>query len=193
MRDPIARFRELLDAAVAFDRARLIEPTAFVLATVADGQPSARVLLLKGVDDAGFTFFTNYESRKGRELLAHPRAAMCFHWPPLEWQVRVEGAVAPVPPDESDAYFASRPRGSQLGAWASIQSRPIAHEGDLERRLAEMEARFANGPVPRPPHWGGFRLVPARIEFWRNRESRLHDRDEYLRDGDSWRVTRLYP
>ena len=193
MRDPIARFRELLDAAVAFDRARLIEPTAFVLATVADGQPSARVLLLKGVDDAGFTFFTNYESRKGRELLAHPRAAMCFHWQPLEWQVRVEGAVAPVPPDESDAYFASRPRGSQLGAWASIQSRPIAHEGDLERRLAEMEARFAGGPVPRPPHWGGFRLVPARIEFWRNRESRLHDREEYVRDGARWRVARLYP
>jgi pyridoxamine 5'-phosphate oxidase len=194
MRDPIARFRELLDAAVAFDRARLIEPTAFVLATVAHGQPSARVLLLKGVDDAGFTFFTNYESRKGRELLAHPRAAMCFHWPPLEWQVRVEGPVAPVPPDESDAYFASRPRGSQLGAWASIQSRPIAHEGDLERRLAETEVRFAGGPVPRPPHWGGFRLVPARIEFWKNRESRLHDRDEYVRDsGGGWKVVRLYP
>ena len=191
--DPIARFRELLDAAVALDRALLLEPTAFVLATVADGQPSARVLLLKSADERGFTFFTNYESRKGRELIAHPRAAMCFHWQHLEFQVRIEGAVAQVPPDESDAYFASRPRGSQLGAWASLQSQPIAREGDLERRLAETEARFAGGPVPRPPRWGGFRLTPERIEFWRNRESRLHDREVYVRDEGEWRVERLYP
>ena len=193
MRDPIDRFRELLAAAVALDRALLPEPTAFVLATVADGRPAARVLLLKSADERGFTFFTNYESRKGRELIAHPRAAMCFHWQHLEHQVRIEGAVAPVPPAESDAYFASRPRGSQLGAWASLQSRPIEHAGDLERRVAEMEHRFAGGPVPRPPHWGGFRLTPERVEFWRNRESRLHDRDVYVREGAGWGVERLYP
>ena len=191
--DPISRFRELLDAAVALDRALLPEPTAFVLATVADGQPAARVLLLKGVDEQGFTFFTNYESRKGRELIAHPRAAMCFHWQHLEHQVRIEGGVTQVSPDESDAYFASRARGSQIGAWASIQSRPIDRDGDLERRVAEMEQRFADGPVPRPPHWGGFRLTPERIEFWRNRQSRLHDREVHTRDGSGWRVERLYP
>ena len=191
--DPISRFRALLDAAVAIDRAVLPEPTAFVLATVADGQPSARVLLLKGADDEGFTFFTNYESRKGRELIAQPRAAMCFHWQLLETQVRIEGSITMVEPHESDAYFASRARGSQIGAWASLQSRPIEHAGDLERRVAETEARFAGRQVPRPPHWGGFRLTPQRIEFWKNRESRLHDRDVYERADGEWSSRTLYP
>src|SRR5918997_1905726 len=146
--DPILRFQSLLATAQAVERALLPEPTAFALATVGpEGRPSARVLLLKEVDARGFVFYTNLESRKGRELLAHPRAAMCFHWQPLEQQVRVEGPVAPVSPEEADAYFATRPRGSQLGAWASPQSRPIDAPGDLERRLEEVERRVAGGPA----------------------------------------------
>lgn len=194
MQDPIARFRALLADARAVDPRVLPEPTAFALGTVgADGQPSVRILLLKDVDERGFVFYTNREGRKGRELLAHPQAAMCFHWQPLEVQVRVEGRAEPVADAESDAYFASRPRGSQLGAWASQQSRPIDPPGELERRLADFERRFGSGPVPRPPHWGGFRLVPQRIEFWRNQPSRLHERHLYERDGEGWRVTVLYP
>src|SRR5215211_619544 len=178
--EPFLRFQELLEQARAVGAAVLPEPTAFALGTVgADGQPSVRILLLKAVDERGFVFYTNHESRKGTELLAHPRAAMCFHWQPLEQQVRVEGPVAPVAPAEADAYFATRARGSQLGAWASLQSRPIETPGDLERRIEETERRFEGGPVPRPPHWSGFRLTPQRIEFWRNRPSRLHDRRLY--------------
>lgn len=192
--DPVARFRILLAAAQAVDRGQLPEPTAFALATVsADGQPSVRMLLLKGVDDGGFTFFTNLESRKGRELRAGARAAMCFHWPPLELQVRVEGAVAPVTDADADAYFASRPRGSQIGAWASEQSRPIAQPGDLERRVRAVESRFAGSEVTRPPHWSGFRLEPERIEFWKGMPSRLHERHLYERDGHGWRRSVLYP
>src|SRR3954462_4813759 len=135
------------------------------LATVENrDQPSVRIVLMKGFDERGFVFYTNYEGRKGTELLAHPKAAMCFHWQPLERQVRVEGAAHPVTSEEADAYFASRARGSQIGAWASLQSRAIATPGDLGARVAEMEARFAGKPVPRPPHWSGFRLVPHRIE-----------------------------
>jgi pyridoxamine 5'-phosphate oxidase len=192
--EPFGRFDQLLAAAKGLGTALLPEPTAFTLATVgADGQPSARIVLLKGVDARGFVFYTNHESRKGRELLAHPPAAMVFHWQPLERQVRVEGLARQVSPEEADAYFASRARGSQIGAWASRQSQPIAMPGDLEARVEEMEARFAHKPVPRPPHWSGFRIVPSRIEFWQNMPSRLHQRDLYHREADGWRVERLYP
>lgn len=194
MEDPIRRFEALLARATAIGPALLPEPTAMALGTVGDdGQPAVRIVLLKAVDDRGFVFYTNLDGRKGRELREHPRAALCFHWQQLEVQVRVEGGVVQVSDDEADAYFASRPRGSQLGAWASLQSEEIAAPGDLERRLAEAEARFAGGAVPRPPHWSGFRVVPSRIEFWHNQPSRLHLRHRYDRDGEGWRTTTLYP
>jgi pyridoxamine 5'-phosphate oxidase len=193
-RDPIERFMEVFELAKALPRELLPEPTAFALGTVSDtGQPSVRIVLLKHVDQRGFVFYTNFESRKGRELLASRRAALCFHWQQLELQVRVEGIARPVSDEEADAYFASRARGSQLGAWASIQSRPMSSPGDLDERLREMERRFDGGPVPRPPHWSGFRVVPERIEFWRNMPSRLHVRHLYTRDDGGWRVEQLYP
>ena len=192
--DPIARFNALLAEARAVDRVRLPEPTAFALGTVgADGQPSVRILLIKHVDDRGFVFYTNFESRKGRELSATGKAALCFHWQPLEVQVRVEGPVTRVSDAEADAYCASRARGSQVGAWASLQSRPIDPPGELERRVAEFEKKFAGREVPRPPHWGGWRLAPNAIEFWKNMPSRLHVRHKYLREGSGWRVETLYP
>jgi pyridoxamine 5'-phosphate oxidase len=192
--DPIARFVALFEEAKRLPRATLPEPTAFALATADErGAPSVRILLLKQVDANGFVFYTNHESRKGRELLATRRAALCFHWQPMEIQVRVEGSAAPVTSEEADAYFATRAHGSQIGAWASRQSRTIEHPGDLEARVAEMETRFAGGPVPRPPQWSGFRVTPERIEFWKGRPDRLHVRDAYERVGDEWRVSRLYP
>lgn len=192
--DPIARFQLLFERARRLPREQLPEPTAFALGTVdATGQPSVRILLLKDVDERGFVFYTNVESRKGRDLLDSPRAAMCFHWQLLEEQVRVEGRAEPVSDDEADAYFASRARGSQIGAWASIQSRPMQSASDLDARVAEMEKRFAGGPVPRPSHWSGFRVVPERIEFWKNMPSRLHVRNLYVRSGDGWTVQLLYP
>lgn len=192
--DPIARFEALLADAVALDRALLPEPTAMTLATVgSDGRPAARIVLLKSVGPDGFVFYTNLRSRKGRELAGNANAALCFHWQPLEHQVRVEGTVSQVPDAEADAYFATRPRISQLGAWASDQSEPLEAYEQLEQRLHDVDARFAHGAVPRPPHWSGFRLVPNAIEFWRNRPFRLHERERFERHGDAWRMVRLYP
>jgi pyridoxamine 5'-phosphate oxidase len=190
--DPLRQFRLWLDQALA---AGVHEPTAMVLATATpDGRPSARVVLLKGLDEHGFTFFTNYSSRKGQELTVNPRAALTFFWPQLERQVRVEGAVAAVTSAESDDYHRSRPRDSQLGAWTSEQSEVIASRSVLEDRLAGLRSRFGSGDVPRPPYWGGYRLVPESVEFWQGRPARLHDRLFYLRTppGD-WQRVRLAP
>lgn len=194
IRDPIALFNELLAQAQALPREQIPEPTAFALGTAAaNGQPSIRMMLLKHVDRDGFVFYTNLESRKAQELTVNRLATMNFFWPQLERQVRVEGRVTPVAPEEADAYFATRPRGSQVGAWASRQSRPMDHDEDLEARVAEFEKRFEGREVPRPPNWSGFRLDPVTIEIWRGRPSRLHDRELYTRDGHGWRVQRLYP
>jgi pyridoxamine 5'-phosphate oxidase len=175
-------------------RAEPNDPEAMTLATVApDGSPSLRVLLLKGVDPAGFVFFTNLESRKAAELAANPEAAMCFHWKSLRRQVRIEGRVEPVATAEADAYFASRAHGSQIGAWASLQSRPLDARATLERRVAEFTARYPEGAVPRPPHWSGFRLVPGRIEFWRDMPYRLHERLRFTRAAAGWTTEWHYP
>jgi pyridoxamine 5'-phosphate oxidase len=189
-RDPIAEFQDL------FARAGAREPdaTAMALATAdATGAPSVRMVLLKAVDGSGFVFFTNYESRKAAELVANSRAALCFYWPTIGVQVRVEGAVERVTAAESEAYFESRPRESQLGAWASRQSRPLASAEALREAFARTGARFAGKPVPRPPEWGGFRVRPQRIEFWHAGEHRLHDRVLYTRAGEGWTVERLFP
>jgi pyridoxamine 5'-phosphate oxidase len=189
--DPFAEF----DAAVARAGARGIDITPMTLATAdASGRPSARVVLLRGADRRGFVFHTNYDSRKGRELEANPFAALCFHWPELEEQIRIEGAAARLTADESDAYFAGRPRGHQLGAWASSQSRPLSGREELERRYEETEARFTDRPVSRPPNWGGFRITPVRLEFWKGRADRLHDRVVYTPlDGARWQHALLFP
>jgi pyridoxamine 5'-phosphate oxidase len=180
--DPIAEFRALFARVSATAAAVGADPTAMTLATAdPNGAPSSRVVLLKGVDERGFSFFTNYESRKGRELAENPRAALCWHWPWAEIQVRAEGAVERLSEAESDAYFAVRPRGSQIGAWASAQSRPLASPSALESAVADCETRFAGREVPRPPHWGGFLLRPHTLEFWFGRESRLHERRRFQR------------
>ena len=170
------------------------DANAMALATVgADGMPSVRMVLLKGADAGGFVFYTNFESRKGTELLAHPQAALCFHWKSLRRQVRVEGTVETVREEEADAYFASRARGSQIGAWASRQSRPMASKAELLKRVGAFTAKFAVGKVDRPPHWSGFRLVPRCFEFWKDGQFRLHDRLVYRREGAEWRTDVLYP
>jgi pyridoxamine 5'-phosphate oxidase len=192
--DPIEEFRALFAQAQAVDRDRLPDPTAMSLATVSpDGAPSVRVVLLKGVDERGFVFFTNLESRKGRELIATPRAALCFYWAAIDTQIRVEGTVEAVSEAEADAYFASRARESQIGAWASQQSETLASMDELRQRVTEVEARFANQPVPRPPHWSGLRVKPSSIEFWDAGEHRLHERRRFERDGDRWTLRRLFP
>lgn len=190
--DPIEQFRrwfaEALEAAVQ-------EPNAMTLATATpDGRPSARVVLLKGVDDRGLLFYTSYDSRKGRELEANPHAALVFFWPELERQVRVTGIVRKLPPDESYAYFRTRPVGSRLAAWASRQSEPIPDRAALETQLAEVRERFPGEEIPLPPHWGGYVVEPESIEFWQGRPSRLHDRLRYDRRPDGgWAITRLSP
>jgi pyridoxamine 5'-phosphate oxidase len=188
--NPITEFLDSLERA----KTHQVDPAPVALATAsADGRPSVRMVLLRGVDEAGFVFFTNFDSRKGRELDDNPRAALCFHWPALDEQIRVEGAVERVPDDEADVYFASRPRGSQLGAWASNQSAPLASRETLEQQYRDVEERFRDRDVTRPPFWGGYRLIPDAVEFWYGRPDRLHDRVLYTREGEGWKIQRLYP
>lgn len=189
--DPIQQFQTWFDQAVA---AQLPEPNAMTLATATlDGIPSARIVLLKAVDDRGFTFFTNYDSAKGQELAVNPRAALVFLWTDLERQVRITGAVAKISAVESDDYFNSRPPGSRLGAWASHQSQPIASRAVLETHLADLTAKYSDHPAPRPPQWGGYRVLPEAIEFWQGRSNRLHDRLLYRPHANHWRIQRLSP
>ena len=189
--DPIALFHAWLAEA---GKQEVNDPNAMALATcTADGRPSVRMVLLKEADQRGFTFYTNLESRKGGELLANPHAALVFHWKTLRRQVRVEGPVEQVSDAEADAYFTSRPRGSQIGAWASRQSRPLTGRFELERRIGEYAARFGLGTVPRPEHWSGFRVAPHHMEFWQDRPFRLQDRTVYHRVGSEWQAAQLFP
>jgi pyridoxamine 5'-phosphate oxidase len=191
LEQPFLEFKEWLDEAWKKEPA---DAHAMTVATATpDGRPSARIVLLKGFDANGFVFYTNFESRKGQELLANPRAALLFHWKSLMRQVRIEGEARPVSDAEADAYFATRPRQSQLGAWASDQSRPLDSRTALVGRVAAVTARYGFGTVPRPPHWSGFRVVPERIEFWQDQAFRLHDRLVYIRESDGWRTERLFP
>ena len=188
---PIATFEAWLAEA---ERSEPVDPTAAALATATpDGVPSVRMVLLRGCDSRGFVFYTNLGSRKALELQVNPRAALCLHWKSLERQVRIEGPVAPVEDAEADAYFASRPRDSRIGAWASRQSQVMSGRLELERRVAATLLRFPLGAVPRPPFWSGFRLRHERVEFWRQRPFRLHERLVYLRDGEDWRTELLFP
>ena len=189
--EPYALFARWLEDAT---KTEPNDPDATALATVdPDGMPNVRMVLLKGFDEQGFVFYTNYESAKGREVLASMKAALCFHWKSLRRQVRVRGHVEKVSDAEADAYYASRPRGSRIGAWASTQSRPLESRFALEKAVAEYTARYAIGDIPRPPHWSGFRIRPVSIEFWHDRPFRLHDRVLFIAEGDGWKKSRLYP
>jgi len=190
--EPFRLFASWLEDATASEPN---DPNAVAVATVDEtGMPDVRMVLLKGFDEDGFVFYTNFESAKGREILSSMKAAMCFHWKSLRRQVRVRGPVEVVSDEEADAYFASRPRGSRIGAWASKQSRPLESRFALEKAVAEYTARYAIGEIPRPKHWSGFRIVPQQIEFWHDRPFRLHDRVVFSRAGDGgWGKTRLYP
>ena len=190
-RDPIEQFQAWLNDAFA---AKIPLAEAMTLATVTtDGKPAARMVLLKQVDDAGFVFYTNYNSAKARQLDANPNAALVFYWPQLDRQVRVEGSVTRTSAEESGEYFATRPRESQIGAWASEQSEVIASREVLEARARDFERQYGDGEIDRPEHWGGYRLTPDRIEFWKSRIGRLHDRILYQRHGDAWTISRLAP
>ncbi|MBL8577407.1 MAG: pyridoxamine 5'-phosphate oxidase [Mesorhizobium sp.] len=190
--EPFRLFATWLEDAT---KSELNDPNALALATVdSDGLPDVRMVLLKGFDEEGFVFYTNFESAKGREILGSMKAAMCFHWKSLRRQVRVRGPVEIVSDEEADAYYATRPRGSRIGAWASKQSRPLESRFALEKAVAEYTARYAIGEIPRPKHWSGFRIVPSQIEFWHDRPFRLHDRVVFTRAGDgAWEKSRLYP
>lgn len=192
MKQPFLQFSEWFE--VAKQTPAIAEPTAMTLATVAaSGQPSARIVLLKTFDERGFVFYTNFESRKGHEITHNPKVALCFYWMPMKRQVRVEGIIVRVSDAEADAYFASRPRGSQIGAWSSEQSAPLANRADFMAAIAANEKKFEGSEVPRPPHWGGFRVVPQVIEFWQEGKFRLHERELYKRDGQGWTMEMLYP
>jgi pyridoxamine 5'-phosphate oxidase len=192
--DPIERFRSVYALAEKIDRAVIPEPNAMALATVEDGgQPTVRIVLLKSFDERGFVFYTNYEGRKGRNLLAHPLAALCFYWAPLDIQVRIEGTVTKVADAEADAYFATRNRLSQIGAWASRQSEAVETPTALDERVAKYEREFEGRDVPRPKFWSGFRVLPQRIEFWKGRPNRLHERHLYTRVANGWKIETLYP
>ena len=190
-RDPFSLFATWFDDATERESR---DPNAMALATAdAQGRPSVRMVLLKGFDQQGFVFYTNSESQKGNQLAVNPQAALCFYWKSLQRQVRVEGAVTPVTDDEADAYFATRARDSQIGAWASQQSRAMSGRFELEKAIARYAAKYAIGRVPRPPYWSGYRLAAERLEFWQDRPFRLHDRLVYVLDGRAWRTEKLYP
>lgn len=190
-KDPIQRFKELLNEAETLGIE--LANAAAIASTGSNHQPSARMLLLKDVDERGFVFYTNLESRKGRQLRANPRAAACFWWPQLKRQVRIEGSIELVSEKDADEYFASRPRGSQIGAWASHQSREIASRDELLAAVTAYEENFRDQAVPRPPHWSGFRIIPTEIEFWKEQPNRLHERELYTRSGNSWELALLAP
>lgn len=190
--DPYAQFHRWYEEAK--EKEPQLPEAVGVATSTPDGIVSLRMCLLKGFDERGFVFFTNYESRKGEQISSNPRVALCFHWQFLERQVRIEGVAVRVAEEESDAYFASRPRGSQLGAWASDQSSVIVRRGDLEASIRELEQTYADRPVPRPPYWGGYRVIPVLIEFWQGQPDRLHDRFLYrLREPKDWTIERLAP